>query len=779
MRYPLPFKGILTVCFFIAFSISTFAQCDFKITGFVRDADTGEPLPFSSVAIKGKSGGVMADEKGRFDLFKVCPGDIQLSVSHLACEKMDFHFTILGDTILEFELPHRHNELQEIIVVRNRMEYQPFLPITEIQGRDLQKVSGGNLADALEQVEGVTSLKTGVSVAKPMIHGLTGNRVLILNNGIRQEGQQWGNEHAPEIDPFIAKRITVIKGAASVRYGPDAIAGVVLIETPLLPSGDGWGGEFNSTFASSGRAGALSGALQFSPEKLKNLGFRLQGTSKKAGDVRTPTYLLQNTGYTEDNFSWSAGWNSEDVQLNAFYSQFNSKVGIFTGSHIGNLTDLEAAFVRDEPLEQRAFTYNIQRPYQSITHELFKLSTSAPVGDLGRLSLNLARQYNLREEFDKDFDSTEPMKPELNYEITSKSGELVWDHTPYFGFNGTIGFSLMQQANTFEGRMFIPNYENLGFGGFIFERWSVNRWTFESGARFDTRSLDVYFRKNNIVEQSQFNYQSLSGQAGVLYEPTDSLSVRLSISTGWRPPGVNEMFSDGLHHGASSVEIGNPELNEEKSVGTTLTFKLKSSNQWNFDLSSYGYRYDDFIYLQPVKPATLTIRGAYPTFRYNQGNVDLYGVDANVSKRISPAVEVKSGVSSVRARNTSNDSWVSLIPSDRIHLGLDWTRWSLDRMQQWNTGLNAKYVFRQNKGDSNDYIAAPQGYLLLNYEFGYERIIKGHPLQLSISVDNILDHTYRDYLNRYRYFADEEGINFTIRIRKTFGSVERKEGIPF
>ncbi|MFM7078919.1 MAG: TonB-dependent receptor [Bacteroidota bacterium] len=767
------FRGWVFAILGSVLALSASAQCDIRISGIVKDADTGDPLPFSSIAIKGNPGGVSADVDGKFVMKGVCRGELVLSVSHLACERMDFRFLVVSDTLLVFELPHKHNELQEVLVVRSRRENQPLLPVSELEGRKLFEVAGKSLAEGLTSINGVQMLRTGSNIAKPMIHGLTGSRVLILNNGIRQEGQQWGNEHAPEIDPFIANRLTVVKGAASVRYGPDAIAGVVLVETPLLPFGGGLGADATIVGSSADRSTAISTTVQYSPERLRQLSFRIQGSAKRGGDVRTPNYRLMNSGTNEANFSLATGWKGEVLQVDAYYSQFNSRIGIFSGSHIGNLTDLQLAFDRDEPLEQRPFSYSIGRPYQLVQHELFKANAVVLTGDIGKLSLNFARQYNLREEYDKDFNSRSGGAPELNYEITSKSSELVWDHAPYKGFNGMVGVSFMSQGNTFEGRMFIPNYASNSLGFFMVEKKPLGKWVLETGVRFDNRMLDVYMRKSGLVIQTSHDYTALSGQFGAMYNMSDSTSLRISVGSGWRPPGVNELYSNGLHHGASSVEIGNLNLEEEKSIGLNVSLLHPISKSTTVDLSAYYDRFDGFIYLQPVKPATLTIRGAFPTFRYLQTDADLYGFDLMLKHSVSKSLSINTSASLVRAYNKSRGGWISQMPADRIAIGADWNRSSSNGLRNWSLGFDVQQVFKQTRGVGDDYVGAPGSYALISVEAGCDLIVKGHTIQFSLAMDTALDHAYRDYLNRYRYFADEVGRNLTLRVRKTFGSIEK------
>ncbi|MFM8916860.1 MAG: TonB-dependent receptor, partial [Bacteroidota bacterium] len=751
------FRPILFGCTVAAItilsSVNVQAQCNLLLSGIVKDADTGDPLPYSSIAVKGKSGGTITGYDGRFKLAGLCQGEVRLVVSHLACEKTDVVLTVSVDTSIIVELPHKHNELNEVLIVKSKMDDMPLLSSETISGDQMALNSGKSLAEGLSTINGVTMLKSGSTVSKPVVHGLSGNRLLILNNGIRLEGQQWGSEHAPEIDPFIAKRLTVIKGSGSVRFGPDAIGGVILVEPASLPQGTGMGAEANLVGASSNREGAISSMIQYSPEKLSAFAFRLQGTLKQGGDVRTPEYFLKNTGFREKNFSWSAGWNELDFGVTGFYSQFNSEIGIFTGSHIGNLTDLELAFELDEPLEQRPFSYEIERPSQKVSHELFKATAWSSVGASGKLTLNLARQYNLREEYDKDFNastSNEGSSPELSYEITSKSAELLWDHNTTSKVSGLIGLNFMHQANTFEGRMFIPNYESLNTGFFITEKFTSGDFAIEAGARYDFRNLDVYMRRSGEVVKDPFDYRALSGMLSGKWDYSDSTSVLLSISTGWRPPGVNELYSNGLHHGSAAVEIGNKSLAEERSLGANLSFLHYLFSQIKMELDAYFTRFDGFIYLQPIKPATLTVRGAFPTFKYLQADADLYGIDMMLSKQLTTAMEVNGGGSIIRAYNKDRESWVAQMPSDKLQLGLNWEKPSADKMTKWGVGCSVEHIFKQSRGVSDDYVDAPASYTLTSLELFMRRIVKAHPIHVSLSFENIFDINYRDYMNRYR-----------------------------
>lgn len=746
------------------------AQCKLTIRGVVIDLDTREPLAYSNIVITELQKGTSTDDKGAYVLEGICSGSYTIVVSHLSCESKEVKIVLEESRILNFELPHSHNLLKEVCITDEKPSMVATQAVAVISGQALAKTAGESLGEALEQIAGVTTLKTGSSIAKPVIHGMHSNRVLILNNGIRQEGQQWGSEHAPEIDPFIAKKLTVIKGANTVRYGSDAIAGVILVEPDQLPTAPGLSGELNLAAFSNNKEGAISGIVEQNFIKLSPLSWRLQGTLKKGGNVKTPDYYLKNTGFEEFNFSYGLGWNKPRYGAEIYYSQFNSNIGIFSGAHIGNLTDLEAAFTRPEPLEQSGFTYEIERPFQHAEHELFKANAWLLTGDAGKMSVTYARQYNLRNEYDKHRPLNDSLamldEPELTYTITSQSVDILWEHNQIMGLNGLIGLSGMYQGNTFDGRMFIPNYINQTTGIFLIESWKKNKLQIEGGIRYDFRNLDVYIRDNDLVNQENYEYGNLNGTLGGAYDFTEHARLSLNAGTAWRPPGVNELYSDGLHHGAAAIEIGDPSLVPEKSINFIAALNIHDHKIYNIDVSLYYAHINEFIYLQPVVPPTLTIRGAFPTYKYKQANAEFKGLDFMGSVVLMKHIELSSKISIVRAYNTEVNDYMVQTPSDRYDLGITYKNPGKKKWTKNYTGIRFQFVSKQWRvPDEEDYLAPPAAYFLVNLEAGSVLKIGNQIIEVNAGVSNLFNVKYRDYMNRFRYFADDVGRNISLKIK--------------
>ncbi|WP_254448484.1 carboxypeptidase-like regulatory domain-containing protein [Spirosoma rhododendri] len=352
--------------------------CSGVLTGRVVGQDNGQALPGASVYVRERQTGAVADTAGQFRVTPLCPGNYTLTIEYIGYKTLTVSATVGTDLLTTMPtvrlVPDNHT-LQEVVVTEHRSEAQKLLQVqTDLSGNALNAVRGQSLGESLKSLPGLYSIQTGPSISKPVIHGLYSNRIITLNNGVRQEDQQWGTEHAPQIDPFLATRITVIKGAAGIRYGSDAIGGVILIEPAAMPTAPGLGGELNLVGATNGRQQTASGLIeQALGGPLTGLSWRVQGTLKKVGYARTPDYFLENSSYHETNYSAALNYTRKNAGIDLFYSQFATRIGLFRGAQVGSLADFYAAIARPEPLSQPGFSYALDRPYQDVQHDLFRL----------------------------------------------------------------------------------------------------------------------------------------------------------------------------------------------------------------------------------------------------------------------------------------------------------------------------------------------------------------------------------------------------------------------
>ncbi|WP_071781119.1 TonB-dependent receptor [Adhaeribacter aquaticus] len=781
--------GLLLLCCFPAFAQEHLQQskkCGLTLAGKVTDQHKETPLPAANIVLEELNQAVQTDLDGNYHFHELCPGTYHIRTTYVGFESVRQEVRISGSVIRNFKLHPAATELGTIQISGHRIPPPATQATGVLAGQALEQIRGESLGKALEQISGVTTLNTGPSISKPIIHGLHSNRVLLLNNGVRQEGQQWGTEHAPEIDANVASTLTVVKGAAGVRYGSDAIGGVVLVQPAPLRDSVGTDAAINLVGMSNNRMGNINATVNHNFARLPALSFRIQGSLKKGGNAQTPDYYLKNTGFTEQNFSASLGFQKERYGLEVYYSQYNSNLGILSAAHIGNLTDLLRAIQSPVPLESSGFSYKINRPYQQVNHDLLKLSGFFRTGEAGKITWMSSFQSNNRAEYDKHLPRNEERaalnKPEIDLTLSTFYNEVVWDHRPFKNLTGTVGVTGMLQRNRYSGRFFIPNYLNYTGGVFWLERWRKAKWQLEAGARYDYRFLDVVFYENRVRTEPQFTYHNFSGTLGGIYELNHHVSFSLNAGTAFRSPNVNELFSNGLHHGTASIEIGDQSLKAENAYNVVATATYRSEKKLNGELSFYHNYIQNYIFLAPVFPATLTIRGAFPTFRYTQTNATFKGMDVSLSYHLTELLSVKAKASLVRAFNVTANDYLILTPADRFDAHL---RYEAAQAKNAFFQVGGMLVRRQNRVPASpvlngepreepavtfvpvngDYIAPPAGYFLLQASLGKTFMAGKQPIEISLAGNNLLNTTYRDYLNRFRYFADEMGRNVVVRLR--------------
>ncbi|MEJ8803744.1 TonB-dependent receptor [Pontibacter sp. H249] len=744
-------------------------DCGLTLSGKILDHDTRTTLIGATVYIPQLDKATIADEYGNYHFHHLCRGTYTLKVTYVGYEPESFTIKLGSSTVRDLQLHIDEHTLRTVEITGSNIKEQAQSSET-LSGRELEQTRGLSLAESLKGIAGVTTIQTGPTISKPVIHGMHSNRVLLLNNGIRQEGQQWGTEHAPEIDPFVASEMKVIKGAAGVRYGSDAIGGVVIVEPSTLPDSAGVGGEVNLLSSTNNRQLATSATLEGKLSQLP-LSWRVQGTLKKAGNARTSGYYLENTGFEERNFSAALGYKKGRFGSELFYSQFNTKLGILKAAHIGNLTDLLYAIERGKPdnAEEVDFTYQIGRPYQDVQHQLLKAKAYLLTGEAGKLEFVYGLQRNLRQEFDAHKIGT---RPALELDLVTHTTEAIWEHAPIGNFSGSVGVSTIYQNNTYQYNDFLPYFTGITAGAFAIEKWRKDRLQLEAGLRYDYKHLLVKKLENNRdLSKPEFNFGNVSGTLGAMYDVGYHLTFGLSATSAWRAPNTNELFSNGVHHSAASYERGNPTLKSEQAYNFEASVDYYANARLNGKLSLYHNFIDNYIYLAPLPEPVLTIRGAFPAFEYKQTNATFTGADLSLTYNLLPNLTLDSKTSIVRAKNTSTNDHLINIPPDRFDNSLRYEISDLSRSGMFKNAyftLGGVYAAEQTRVPTKtdeDFAPAPDAYFLLQAEAGTTVYFGKQPVEFGVTGNNLLNTSYREYLNRFRYYADEMGRLLMLRVR--------------
>jgi len=789
-------RFLLFLCLLgLSFNLMSQEDCEYQVKGRIISSVTGELIPFATLFLLDRAEKTtISDNDGKFQFSNVCSDSPLLRVRFLGYETFIDTLQLTG-TInnLTIRLQEDVQDLSEVVVEEEGVEEIATIKRTEIGELALERTTGESLGKSLSGLSGVNMLQSGPTIAKPVIHGLHSNRILILNNGIRQEGQQWGQEHAPEIDPFVANNLRLIKGAAAVKYGSDAIGGVILVNPAELPNKPGISGKASLVGASNNLMHASSLLLEGGITGVEGLGWRLQGTFKKAGDAQTPEYRLTNTGTAENNFSLGLGYHKDAFGGEIFYSSFDAEIGILRSAHIGNLTDLERAIGSERPLFIEDFSFDINNPYQAVNHQLLKLNGHLDLDDLGEISAQYGLQFNNREEFDIRRAGRSTI-PALSLDLVTHTVDFDLDMMPKGNWNWDIGTSFMYQNNENDPRTgirpLIPDFENWTAGAHVIGRYVRSNYELEAGARYDFKHyLIKRFDEQNNLLKPEFDFSNLTGSVGALLFLSNEFQFRTNIGTAWRAPHVNELYSEGLHHGAAAIEEGNDQLNSEKSIKWISSLE-KQTQRMNLSISGYLNYITDYIYLRPEDVA-LTIRGAFPIFRYRQTNALLTGVDFDLRYEITDRLETTGKVSIIYAQDQKQNSPLINIPVNNLSGAFQYdleipifinsyigTEMSFtDRQRNAPRVVSISEIRDANDQNSDlfgqeqsvfDLLDVPDSYFLMSLEMGFEKSLGDHSIRFNLSVQNILNIIYRDYLNRFRYYADEMGRNYSLRISYQF-----------
>ena len=803
----LHFRKILFCIVLLCFYSYTQGQekCVRTFSGQVLDENN---LPLVGVSVVFQTGrNMITDNEGKFHFDNLCTETYQVSIHYLGYKKLDLTIMIQRDVIQIIRLQPELKTL-DMVTIKDKPahveETQTYVTLTEKQ---LAETAGKSLGETLKEIPGVNSIQSGPGIFKPVIHGVHSQRVLILNYGIRQEGQQWGAEHAPEIDPFIASNIVVIKDASAIKYGTDALGGVVVVNPPELPEKAGLGGSLNSVLQSNGRSGTLSGMLEGGIKEKDGWGWRLQGTAKRSGDFNTPGYVLTNTGIKELDFSAATGYHDKRQGAEIFFSHFQSELGILKGTAIGNLADLDSAMKRPKPQYTTGFSYSIGEPHQEVNHNLLKINGHVTT-DKGEWKLQYGFQTDKRKEFDLRLGENLTKTPQLDLQLNTHTLEGEWASTPDKKISGSTGITAMlQDNNNVYGTKrvpFIPNFNNTSGGVFGIVKMDLDRWKLDVGVRYDYRYYHVAgYNSSNIFYTSDLSFQNVSGTVGASVDLNDHHKINSSISMAWRPPSVAELYSTGTHQSAAAIEYGLLVRDSSKILALkSVDFKNEQAAKWvvthsyttdRFQLETtvYANYIFNYIYLQP-RGITKNIRGAYPYFRYTQTDALFVGADLLGTWHVSSHWKVIPKMSLIRASDETNHDYLVFIPTNKYDVTVRYEEPARLALKNFFVETKWKYTDRQHRAPrvitpdrfreaefnnedpldgSNanfDFMAPPEGYWLLNVAAGFSVPAKKIRYDFRIAGENLLNTTYREYTNRFRYYANELGTNITLSVKCIF-----------
>ncbi|TGV04670.1 TonB-dependent receptor [Flavivirga rizhaonensis] len=791
---------LIVACCFI--NIVHNQNCDSRFYGEVHDFHDGSPIIAATIYIETLDKYTTTDIDGKFSIANLCDGKLTVSISHLGCETKRLDIQINGDSFYVINLEHHIEELNEV-----KVEGKTITKLTKTSQETLLKTDAierfgaFSLGDALKQISGVSSINTGNSIVKPVINGLHSSRIIVMTNGVRLQDQEWGIEHAPNIDLNTVGSVNVIKGADALAYGGDAIGGVIVLQPFNVSLKDSLYGKTIISGHTNGRGFSLNSSLTKTYKKGWYLG--AQATMKRFGDFETPDYNLTNTGLNSKGFSIKSGYKTFERGFNIYYSYLNNDIAILKSSHIGSIEDLVNAINSQQPLVVEDFSYTIEAPRQDVTHQIIKADFYKRFKKFGRLQVQYDFQNNQRFEYDiRVGDDRDKPAIDLtlkthtirtNLKVDSKS-----DRTYKFGLN--VGYQ-NNFANPETGvRRLIPDYDKYDAGAFAISDFRLSEKTnlnfglrydfsridakkFYLTSRWEERNYDADFSNividdlgSQLLTNPVFDYHNISASAGIAYKINDNNSFIFNYGLSNRAPNPSELFSDGLHHSAARIELGDLRMKQETSNRISGTYKY-NRNALSINLEAFYNHINDYIFIEPTG-TELTIRGAFPVWSYNQTNASLLGLDVTANYKFNEHWLLNNKSSFIKGRDLTKKQALIDMPSFKTVniLGYSNKKWL-----QLNTELQSELVLRQNEFPDNnfdvyiptidsevllDISSPPPTYHLLHFQSDITlNLSKQTNLNIGLNITNLFNTSYREYLNRLRYFADDLGRNIMLQVK--------------
>ncbi len=770
-------------------------HCDKRIDGHVVDATTHMPVEGATVSLDGASI-TLTDRDGRFALRALCQGKHQIDV-HRADYKANRNVLALhASTSMEVELEVR----SELVVIEGREVTQIDMQATAVIDQEaLERTRGRSFSDALAEVPGVSQLRSASGMAKPIVRGQLGRRLLLLVDSVPHRSQEWGLDHAPEIDPFAAGEIRVVRGAAGVRYGPCAIGGAVIVNPPSLLENPGLQGEAH-LMGFLARGVGLATRLQVAPELFPGFAYQIEGTWKRLASPSTPDYALQNTGSSDWNVAGTLGYRTEAADYTLSYRHYQARLGVCACLQIESSEDFFAQLERDRPVgsEQFESSFAIERPYQRVAHDQALARGAWRIDEVGTLEATYALQFDHRREYDIVRDAT---GPQFDFRLTSHDVDVVLEHRPVHLSNhthllGSIGTVGMMQVHSYRGLPLVPDYDAVGGGVFAIERLQGHDFELEAGVRYDLLSRRAQLLRNDylrLVRSEQLSddacngaendlvscdsvFHMFSASVGGLVQLTYPWSIKLNLSTASRPPSTDEQYLNGTSPTFPVLGLGKPDLRPETTYSSSLT-SIYQRERVAIEASVYANFISNYIDFAPAidpdgEPIfDVLIRGSFPRFITRPVDAIFYGVDGGISVHPLPELEVASQISVVRARNHSDGGFLVLIPSDRLRASARYTHSASRTSENLFASLAGTWVARQTRFDPvADLSTPPKGYFLLDAELGGQTQVGEQVVKLALHGTNLLDTQYRDYTSLLRYFADQPGLQIMLRLSLHFST---------
>lgn len=795
-----------TIIFIFALGICTsvFAQNKFSLKGTVAD-ENKESLVGASVFLYPIGKGANTDAKGNFVIYNLQKGEYKISVSYIGYQTFTGTITINKDTRYSIKLYADLVDLQEVVVRNNyadKTKKSTSLSVEIVNKDYLKKNMGGSLMKSLDKLPGISSINIGSGQSKPVIRGLGFNRIAIVENSIKHEGQQWGADHGLEIDQYAVDDLEIIKGPASLIYGSDAIGGVVNIKNNKVPDNNTLGGNIDFTTKSNNGFVGLSALIK---GRKNNIFGSFRATYLNYADYKVPTdsidiysyraalkdNYLRNTAGKEMDLYASFGILKRFFKSQFFISSVLSESGFFANAH-----GLEPRNV-DVKIHDKS-NRDIQFPKQNVNH--LKLTNQSSWNKNNcRFELDLGFQKNFRQEWSKyvshgympavfpkslNFDAN--LDRQFVKYIYSTNFKIIYSIADKTILN--MGLSADYQHNKIGGRGFIiPNFKQLNAGSYVFIKHNLSdNSILQLGIRYDyaninTNSYKDWFASPKIVAKNDTvfeelyrskhinrNFSNISWSLGYNYN-IKKYRLKINIGKSFRTPIPKELVANGVNYHYFRYEVGNPNLNPEISYQLDCGVGYKGK-KIDFGTNMFFNYFSNYIYLNPTSKHDRLYGNGNQIFNYTQSKVMHYGAELYLYYKILKNIQlglIGEYVYSEQMSGNKKGFSLPFLPPATAIFNVKYEKTNLKIAKKIYTYFDYKIVAKQNN------IVPPEletdGYQTVSIGIGANMEFRKQKVNVAFQIQNLLNKKYFNHTGYYRLInVPESGRNFILNISFPF-----------
>ncbi|GAB3490628.1 TonB-dependent receptor [Spirosoma knui] len=800
----------------IAVLLPTAAIAQAILAGRVIDKTTREPLIGVTIYLPDLQKGSLTDTLGRYRLADIPAGQHKAEVRFLSYKTLTRSIRILdGETTVDVALEPEAAQLQEVVVTGlttgSTVKESP-VPIMTYNKIQWLQTSSTNLVDAVGKLPGMSQITTGVGLSKPVIRGLGFNRVITVHDGVRQEDNQWGEEHALQIDEYSIDRYEIIKGSGSLLYGSDGLGGVMSLISARPPEAGTFRGQLLTNYQSNNGLIGISGVLEGTTQK--GLFGRVRISSKNAGNYQNRyDGRVYGSAYREFDINTTVGINRNWGYTQLYVSNWHQDINVVTGERdrTGRFQELvrvsaDSEALRpasDATLRSRAI---IPANYQSLNNFKTSLNTFAKIGG-GNVSAIVSYSQNRRQEFAS---TLTPGQPALYFYLQNVFYDLKYYFGGRNGWDFTVGGNGIYQHNQNLGlQVLYPGYKSWDNGLFLFAQKKTNRFIVNGGLRMDVRKMQInrlYSDADGVFSEKPIpngqvrfvgldkTYSNPTASFGATYNLSTRWIIKANLGRGFRAPATPELSANGEHAGTFRYEIGNPNLRSETSWQGDLGINYESPDV-SITASLFQNRINNYTYSEKVldrfgRDSIVDPARPILTYRYVQGNAVLFGGEAQISVNPSSArwFHFTGSYSLVRSRNLSATSdsarYLPFLPPPRIISQLKFTKAEMG--SHWRNAyalLEVEHNARQNQALlAYGTETTTPAYTLVNLGAGSDLVnANGRTLfQVYLTIQNLFDVAYQSHQNRLKYFGINEvtgragvfnmGRNVSVKVVVPFGA---------